>query len=580
MAEGNMFKKSSINLLMFLSFLFLSGYAMAIGSADGSQPEFTSNIVIDSNTVDRTIEDGADIKNFDEVVGDGGAVYSVADLVVGSGVTFELNIASGVSEQANGGAVYIKDSVLTIGDNSKFLTNKATGNGGAIYNSNSTINIGANVLFDGNVADSDSDNVGNGGAVYNERGRLNFGGDVIFSNNSAYDGGAVYTKVSLTLNNGVTFEGNNALNDGGAIYVGNTILSINSGTVFNTNTAAGNGGAVFNNVGIVSISSGTEFNGNSADMGGAIYNNTGTVNIYNGVIFNGNSAAEGGAVYSTGGNLNFYTSENAIEFQTASDSVYATGTTVNFNGMGEVDGSATSFTLDGGNLNLTGSTVKFDSVNLGDNTNVKLSIYRDGGVVKSGNIQARTLTLLSSPNPSDGMQLQFNIELGALNKFETGVIITVVDLSGADYSGWDEFANAYTIENNLYEITYIGNGQYQVDRTDTPTVDVVQAHGGNQHMVKTAVAWNDSADFITGTHAHTLANTLYGLAQNGTREEYLGALVAIAPSTSKLIYETTTERAGQIYRVISNRLGSSYAADKEYGEHYEGLWFEGIYNQS
>lgn len=260
----------------------------------------------------------------------GGAIYGGADSVttIGDGAKFIGNVSDKAAGDSSGGAIYVRDAELNIGDNVLFDSNRATGTdawggagGGAIAGWGvNQITIGDNATFQNNgfMADGKTAGIINGGAIYHSGavgawgpanpddpwgdqivtpteagGSLEIGDNSKFINNaSTQRGGALYNENGIvTIGIGSEFYKNSS-RSGGAIYnvktyddtpsiTVDTSVSVDKGAQFKNNTASANGGAIYNYGGIIDIAGGessskhgTLFSGNNAgSLGGAIYNN-------------------------------------------------------------------------------------------------------------------------------------------------------------------------------------------------------------------------------------------------------------------------------------------------------------------
>ena len=246
------------------------------------------------------------------------------------------------ADNKHGGAVYNTGTGnIELGDDAKFIDNKASGHGGAIYNDSTStattaataINIRKNATFSNNKS------IGNGGAIYTAgSGKVKIGDDALFSGNQAgfnatggleknSSGGALYITdtSSIEIGNNALFNGNFAPNQGGAVYNASDLILGNLGAKFLGNGSFGSsitnqGGAIYNtgNIyhletdgitkteGIYKVQFGSETlsDGNKAAYGGAIYNNNGTTLSITDSLFQNNSATTaGGAIYNKSGNL-------------------------------------------------------------------------------------------------------------------------------------------------------------------------------------------------------------------------------------------------------------------------------------
>ncbi len=605
-----MFRFTSLKNLVFFLFALVSIPAFAYnGVIDGTNLS-VDRIVLENSSTDLIFEDDTEVTGFDRNEGDGGAVYAITLFNVANNVKFNLNISDGnggavyseqylvignevlfeSNEAVNGGALYNKGTV-TIAEKASFKTNIASGDGGAFYNEAGSITFGTEALFESNeavngagvynkgsvtIADKASfkTNIatGDGGAIYNyEGGSISIGKESTFDGNEGVNGGAIYSKGRLDIDSSGTFKNNIASGNGGAIYLeGTNSFSLMSGT-FEANEAV-NGGAFYNNGATTSIGNGVLFKGNIASGdGAAIYNESGTVTIYSGTQFEGNQAnggaGKGGAIY-TKGTVNLYVGMASIKFITEDDDIYVDGGTLTSVGTGRIDASLADLTVtNSGTLDIGASNFTLDTVNFYDNTTLKVTISKSGGNVIHGTLTANTIAVSGT-----GTKLQFTIDRSSLEKFVPYELSVISD-------GTNDFNEIATNDNNLYEIEKLVDGKYKITRKDISTEQLVQTNGADQNILNTAKAWNDGADFTLGSKSDDVAAKLYALAQSDV-DAYMDALALISPNAGAMVYEMTTEKISQMFRITSNRLGSSYAQDKKFGEHYEGFWMEGIYNHA
>ena len=241
----------------------------------------------------------------------GGAIASLGSVVsVGTDAYFESNKAT-----HNGGALFVKSEAgnagtASIGTGAQFMKNEAQVGGAiSVVDTKNGLNVGDNAVFDGNVSRDQ------GGAIHNQRAEgTKLGNNITFQNNIAkgYGGGAIYqdtdgAATSITIGSGAKFINNKTESShGGAImnFSSGTGAKIDIGTnaQFIGNSAAKNGGAVSNWAGEMTVASGAVFEGNTAEgNGGAVYSDDYGAQAsmtFDSVTFSGNSAGgEGGAIY-------------------------------------------------------------------------------------------------------------------------------------------------------------------------------------------------------------------------------------------------------------------------------------------
>ncbi|MBR1985072.1 MAG: hypothetical protein IKA31_04950, partial [Clostridia bacterium] len=185
-------------------------------------------------------------------------------------------------------------------------------NGGAIYFDSATQipSLIMDSVFEDNNASVTINERFNGGAIYVNNGILGLGNLFVVGNKS-YNGGALYIKAG---NTGITASyiyGNTAANNGGAFYVDTqALLGIISSVVgtddesLTGNTARNNGGAIYSNGNVYLAKTTIVGNIVAADdsKGGAIYiegigvNSVG-LNIYGCTIVYNSASLQGGAIY-------------------------------------------------------------------------------------------------------------------------------------------------------------------------------------------------------------------------------------------------------------------------------------------
>ena len=324
-------------------------------------------------------------------VGNGGAIYSQtnATITFSGNALFKDN--EGASSSSIGGAIYVRDTILSFnGDVTEFTGNKSGNSGGAFYSRD-----GGSITFGDSPSDiltaKGNSTVGNGGFMINTGNKTvtfnaasTFGGANATDGNSAGYGSVLHsTAGTFVFNNDALFQNNYTTGGAGVLYLSNTTVSFNgSRTSFIDNrsgTAAnGNGGAIY------STGTGTlTFGDNSTDIlvaqgntavaanGGFLYNNSDkTITFIAASTFGGSATDEGnlantgGVIYALKGNILF---ENDASFQgneayLHGGSVYLAGdTTLSFKGnntefisnKGNTKGTASA---GGGGLTLTGTS--------------------------------------------------------------------------------------------------------------------------------------------------------------------------------------------------------------------------------
>lgn len=411
------------------------------------------------------------------------------------------------------------------------------------------------------------------------------GNNIEFVNGGAifmeFDWIARTTWPTLTITgNGTVFSGNSA-ERGGAIYNLASKINAKSPVQFINNNAS-YGGAIYNiptNVyrlpAELHLIQGSMFSGNSARYdGGAIYNKDSYAYIGTDTIFHGNSAGgNGGAIYNDGKNavIDIDTGNTGVYFETASDSIYNNGGTINFLGTGIVDGRLTSLTSVRGDanpvINLGKANAVFDTVNLRDNTTLKATVWRDGNTVKVGNLSANIFNIQNN----DEIKLQIAVENRQVLSMDGAELPILIDLSGSQAPGWDLFGDPdkhpiFTMENNLaYDIEFVRDGVYKI--TPKPFINVDPSDGGD--IVQNAAwAWN-MGGFAENSVAETIANKMYELSQFAdTLPEYNVAIDTISPNADGVIETLVGRSKNANLRFINRRMKN--------GAH--GFWATGGYS--
>lgn len=454
---------------------------------------------------------------------------------------------------------------------------------------NVNVNIsGSNILFDNNSV-SGSYPSNRGGAIF------------IGLPNSAYYNGTQQQILSIT-GIGTVFSNNSASTSGGAIYSSGATVDMQQAVRF-TNNSAYSGGAIYNSVANTArkvtanlhVGAESEFIKNKATgTGGAIYNDSYT---YIGVrtVFDGNTAAQGGAIYNAGekGLIDIDTGNGSfVRFVQNSDSIYNAGGVINFLGTGTIQAENTSLTSVRGTcngcnavVNLGKSSSVFDTVTLQDNTTLKTTVWRDGDIVKAGNISAKSFNIQNN----DEVRLMITIDSRDTLSLSGDTVNILIDLSNALPDGWDYFGNpdkhpCFSIENNrLYDIEFVSDGVYKITPKEY-SGDSPWDYG--DIMDSAASAWGIGG-FITGSIAADIATQLYILSQfDSTLSEYNDAINGLIPETTNALTETLSTRISANMRLLSQRLvtdKTGFWATGGYktftGDGYAGNTFGGLFGQ-
>ena len=485
--------------------------------------------------------------------------------------------------------IYIKkDQNLTVKDNVQFIGGQISTTG--YYDYGFYLNLDGN-----NIVFKDSGLAIQGGIrnwqypsssdVHNVEININ-GNDILFDGNGGYSyldgGGAIYIglpksvyyrsnnhfyKQYLTINgNGTVFSNNTSTRAGGAIFGNDARITFNSAVEFNSNSASW-GGAIYNSryhsgFGWLKIAPKSQFINNIAGTGGAIYNEDSYAFIGAETIFRGNSATHGGAIYNTGAKASFDidTGNTFVNFETATDSIYNSGGTINFLGTGAINAGLTSLTSVRGDngtpvINIGKASAIFDTVTLQDNTTLKTTVWRDGNTVRVGNISANNFDIQNN----DELKLVITVENRDTLSIDGSAVNILIDSSGTQVDGWDFFGNPdkhpiVSTQNNLmYDIEFISDGMYKI----TPKAYINPDPSDTSDIVAdVASAWNMTG-FAKGGVAEDISNRLHVLAQlEETVPEYRHAIETLMPDPNGMIDNIITRRADSNVRFLGQRLNS------------------------
>ncbi len=251
---------------------------------------------------------GGTMANFN-VTGNGGMVCVTGEGAAATiqGGTISGNPAAGVSEAANGGAVYVGGGNFTINGQGKIINCNATQSGGGVYLDDGTFTVQGG-SFENCTA------VVNGGGVYMGSGTFNMNGGSFNSCAASEYGGGVYLGGgTFDLGGNGSFESCTAIKDGGGVYLADGTFEMPGGSV--KNCSAKNGGGVYLAGGTFNMDGGTFESCSVNANGGAVCIMNGTANIKGGTIQGDNTVIEnviypnnleaihGGGIYVGGGKL-------------------------------------------------------------------------------------------------------------------------------------------------------------------------------------------------------------------------------------------------------------------------------------
>lgn len=239
---------------------------------------------------------GGTIKN--NTAKNGGAFASVTGGTVNlAGGTISGNKATMGSNDAGGGAIYMRGCGTITITGTQITGNSSSLDGGAILMGWGTVTITAasgNAKLNNNTANRW------GGAIClrkdaNKTTTLNMTGGEISGNKANSEGGAVHVvDADCTFNlSGGKITGNTS-KDGGAIYLNQepSVLNMTGGEI-SGNTATGNGGGVYINRSgsVCNLSEGTISGNQAGGNGGGIYQNNGQLKLSGNPVVTGNTVS-------------------------------------------------------------------------------------------------------------------------------------------------------------------------------------------------------------------------------------------------------------------------------------------------
>ncbi len=237
---------------------------------------------------------GGTIKNNEAK--NGGAFFSTTGGTVNlAGGTISGNKATMSSNNAGGGAIYMRGCGTITITGTQITGNSSSLDGGAILMGWGTVTISGNAKLTGNTASRW------GGAICLRKDAkyattLNMTGGEISGNKATKEGGAVHAvDADCTFNlSGGKITGNTSV-DGGAIYLNQEPSKLNmTGGEISGNTATGNGGGVYiyRSGSVCNLSNGKIEKNTANGSGGGIYinpNNNGKLNISGTPVVTGNT---------------------------------------------------------------------------------------------------------------------------------------------------------------------------------------------------------------------------------------------------------------------------------------------------
>lgn len=448
---------------------------------------------------------------------------------------------------------------------------KATANGGAfaIYKGGYIDNLTAN--FTGNKASSRY----TGEGEYNGTGSSAGGGAIHVEGQYGTD-----EKTGIREING-NFTGNGAEGaayaNGGAIYfkagadrdgqtgTGLVTTTINGNFADNfVKAVTANAGAKASTGGAISVKRkdgktvdltlNSSFTNNRVEtnateaLGGALYSE-GMITLGNNAVFSGNSAtsttgkAFGGAIYNT--------ADATLKISNAVFSGNkANGRLNDIHNLGALNVSG-NLTLDGG-ISGNGTTTFARGAQL---------------TVKTGT------TTISNRVINNGATLNLTFDNGFSGRYEL-----ITDGGSLDR----EFSIA---GNNLYNITSIENGIYNVNKKSAAEVSTATGATGNQAAALTALTAGKADNAVF----NAVADAVSAMTQSTDRTQVkaaLDAVTALAPEVSPMVQHTQSQTANQIFGAVGTRFAGGTIAAAEGTSSSDSVferaavWIQGLFNKS
>jgi len=427
----------------------------------------------------------------------GGAIWINA----GADVVLEhIWIENGVALEADGGAIAVFDSLLTL-DNSFLQSNSAGGGGGAILASNSTVQIDDST-FDGNTAS------GPGGAIQLTGGQLTINNSD-FTQHSTIDdgaqGGALFVDgADLILNDSLVSDnatqGQGA--QGGGIYLTNGDLHMSGGSIQNNvgqgEFASGGGVRLLN--GSAFFSGGCQIRDNLTNQhsgyGGGVRINGGDLTMNNCVVEGNRTLGDnshGGGLYVINGNA-------VIEFGQIRDNSTA-GASAQGGGLRVLNGS-----LDMVNSQVENNATEGDSSDggglfhrSGDVTIVSTVIRGNetaGDQAHGGGLYLNESVLSISDSVVEGNILLGSARGAGMALFFGDYAVERVAIIGNQSNGLAS-GGVYANESDLVVINSTLSGNV----ADSEAGSALRAFGGNTDLIHVTVAENVNVSSTLG-HVH------------------------------------------------------------------------------
>ncbi len=205
-----------------------------------------------------------------------------------------------------GGALFINNSMILLGDNNTFKNNVAVtetmsetiyGGGGAVYAENSNITLLGYNLFFNEIANFHTFII-YGGAIAARNSEIVIKNEAAFVNNTALNGGAMYLNNCLCkLNDSVKFLNNSAIYSGGAIYMWKSISFVYDGVVIQNNSARDGGGVYCQHSSFYFYMMTMIISNAAGYRGGGLFVHESNISMYNSIQIMNNRANRGGGIF-------------------------------------------------------------------------------------------------------------------------------------------------------------------------------------------------------------------------------------------------------------------------------------------
>ena len=215
-------------------------------------------------------------------------------------------------------------------------------------------------------------------------------------------------------------------------------------------------------------------------------------------------------------------------------------------------------------------------------TSAPISVFAYGGISGNGTttfargsqLTVKTgTTTISNRVINNGATLNLTFDNGFSGRYEL-----ITDGGSLDR----EFSIA---GNNLYNITGIENGIYNVNKKSAAEVSTATGATGNQAAALTALTAGKADNAVF----NAVADAVSAMAQSTDRTQVkaaLDAVTALAPEVSPMVQHTQSQTANQIFGAVGTRFaGGTIAAAEgtssgDSGFERAAVWIQGLFNKS